>query len=67
MFKNRLTAVVMVVVALLAWIVAPVAAQAPRVLKLGHVLAVDHPYQEGSLKLAELPAAKTSGRITIQV
>jgi len=57
----------MVVVALLTWIVAPVAAQAPRVLKLGHVLAVDHPYQEGSLKLAELVAAKTNGRITIQV
>ena len=67
MLKNRLTAVVMVVVALLVWIAAPVAAQAPRVLKLGHVLAVDHPYQEGSLKLAELVAAKTNGRITIQV
>lgn len=67
MLRNRLTAVVMVVVALLAWTAAPVAAQAPRVLKLGHVLAVDHPYQEGSLKLAELVAAKTNGRITIQV
>jgi TRAP-type transport system periplasmic protein len=66
-FKNRLAAVVIVVVALLTGSVAPVAAQAPRVLKLGHVLAVDHPYQEGSLKLAELLAAKTNGRITIQV
>ena len=42
-------------------------AQAPRVLKLGHVLAVDHPYQEGSVKLAELVAAKTNGRIRIEV
>lgn len=67
LFTNRLTAVAMVVLALLPWMAAPAAAQAPRVLKLGHVLAVDHPYQEGSLKLAELVAAKTNGRITVQV
>jgi tripartite ATP-independent transporter DctP family solute receptor len=46
---------------------APAGAQAPRVLKLGHVLAADHPYQEGSVKLAELVAAKTNGRIKIEV
>ncbi|MBI1734481.1 MAG: TRAP transporter substrate-binding protein [Candidatus Rokubacteria bacterium] len=42
-------------------------AQGPRVLKLGHVLAVDHPYQEGAVKLAELVAAKTNNRIKIEV
>jgi len=41
--------------------------QGQRVLKLGHVLAVDHPYHEGSLKLAELVAAKTKNRIKIEV
>jgi len=43
------------------------AQQGTKVLKLGHALTTDHPYQEGSLKLAELVAAKTSGRVKIEV
>jgi tripartite ATP-independent transporter DctP family solute receptor len=64
----RFTAMLVVLVAL-ALGLAPRdgAAQSARVLKLGHVLAADHPYQEGSLKLAELVAAKTAGRIKIEV
>lgn len=36
-------------------------------LKVGHVLAPDHPYQLGLEKFAELVAEKSDGRITIDV
>jgi tripartite ATP-independent transporter DctP family solute receptor len=67
--SNTRFALILVLLVALAGGVAPgdAVAQSPRVLKLGHVLAADHPYQEGSLKLAELVAAKTNGRIKVEV
>ncbi len=37
------------------------------VLKAGHTLAEDHPYQLGMLKFAELVSEKTNGQIKIEV
>lgn len=39
----------------------------PIVLKLGHTGVIDHYYQEGSVRFAEIVNEKTDGRVTIEV
>lgn len=39
----------------------------PITLKLGHTGVIDHFYQEGSLKFAELVNEKTNGQVTVEV
>lgn len=43
------------------------AATGAKVLKLGHTLALDSPYQKWAVKFSELLKAKTNGRYTVEV
>ena len=66
--KERVIGVVAVVFALFALGGSIEANAQTRTLKLGHALpGGDHPYQQGAMKFAEIVAAKTAGRIKVDV
>ncbi|MEO7641473.1 MAG: TRAP transporter substrate-binding protein, partial [Ramlibacter sp.] len=52
--------------AVLAIAIPTVQAQTPRTARLGYILPESHPQGAGAKKLAELVAARTSGRVKVQ-
>jgi tripartite ATP-independent transporter DctP family solute receptor len=51
----------------MTWIGSGIAQDKPVALKLGHAVAVEHPYHLGAIKFSELVAQKTKNRVKIDV